>query len=673
VNDSWQAATAFKKYLPILLILGFAFFWRAYRLVEIPPGLTHDEANHGREAIGILNGVWLLYFPLNYGSEPLYSYLVALSMRLFGEGLFALRLVNVYFGLGAVAATYAWARLALGHGVALAAAALLAVSFWPLATSRQALRAGILPFLALLAAIFFWLLVQRVAKGERPGWAWAGFTLAVTATLYTYLAARILWLLFPLFLLYLVLVDRATFRRAWQPVLGALATAAVLVAPMFIYIRLYPEVATRLQMLDGPLQMFRQGDVGPIFKNGATALLAFFWPGYGDHFLAYNIPGRPVLDGITAVFFLIGIAVSLWRWRQPAYAFLLAWFVLGILPSLITGPEANTTRNLAALAPVYLLPAVGFAAVLPPLARRLRTGGSREQPAHFVLAARVWLAGWLIFAGLTTGRDYFARWAEMPEVRAAYQHTMVTALATLDSKAAGPVVLSSVYPGAAHDPSLAMVLLPRHYASLRWVDARYALLLPDSQRAPFILPASTPLHPAFAAFVEVEETVSLRADDLDPFFRRAQLEASGWQVEPAPTMFGDALRLLGARWLASPVPAGGVAELLTLWQVVEPALVGPLVPPAYATEVIFFSHILDESGAIVTQRDSLEAPSWSWQAGDLIVQIHPMYVPPETASGTYQTAVGVYDPHSELRLPAKGANGQVVETRAFVVPLEVDQ
>lgn len=672
MNVNWRAVSSVEKHLPIILILGLAFFLRAYRLLEIPPGLTHDEANHGREAIDILNGIWLLYFPLNYGSEPLYNYLVALAMRLFGEGVLALRLVNVYFGLAAVAAAYAWARHAFSRNEALVGAGLMAVSFWPLATSRQALRAGILPFLTIVAVIFFWLLVQRATRGERPGWAGLGFTLAVTATLYTYLAARVLWLIFPLFLLYLALVHRATFGRAWQPVIGGLVAAAVLVTPMFVYVRLYPEVATRLQMFDGPLQAFRQGDLWPILTNVSGAILAFFGPGYGDHFIAYNIPGRPVLDVITTLFFLIGMAVSLWRWRQPAYAFLLIWFIVGILPSLVTGPEANTTRNLGALAPVYLLPAVGFTAALSLRWRPARPGPGIAWPGRFARSPALLLAGWLLFVGSTTGSDYFLRWAEAAEVRAAYQQTTVTALATLASEPAGPVVFSSVYPGAAHDPSLARVLLPRQFESLRWVDARYALLLPGAQSAPLILPASTPLHPAFAELVGAVATVSLRADDLDPYFRRAYLHAEGWQGDLAPPAnFGDGLHLLGARWLASPVPAGGVAELLTLWEVVEPVLVGPIVPPAYTTEALFFTHVLDDRDTIVTQHDGLDAPSWSWQAGDLIVQVHPLYIPPETAPGTYRTAVGVYDRRSELRLPLKGPNGQVVETRAFVVPLVV--
>ena len=59
-----------KTRLVICLILLLAFALRTYRLTEIPPGLTHDEANHGVEAMGVLDGEFRFYFPRNYGSEP---------------------------------------------------------------------------------------------------------------------------------------------------------------------------------------------------------------------------------------------------------------------------------------------------------------------------------------------------------------------------------------------------------------------------------------------------------------------------------------------------------------------------------------------------------------------------------------------------------------------------
>ncbi|VAW33695.1 hypothetical protein MNBD_CHLOROFLEXI01-2710, partial [hydrothermal vent metagenome] len=150
----------YKHWLPIVAILLLAFGLRLYNLTEIPPGLTHDEANHGREAIGILRGVVLFFFPLNYGSEPLYSYTAAASMWLFGQTLFALRLVNVLFSVATIGLTYLWVRRRFDTTTALLTAVLLAISFWPLASAREALRAGMLPFFMGTAVWFFWLLVE---------------------------------------------------------------------------------------------------------------------------------------------------------------------------------------------------------------------------------------------------------------------------------------------------------------------------------------------------------------------------------------------------------------------------------------------------------------------------------------------------------------------------------
>ena len=41
----------------ILLIL-LACGLRIYAITDIPPGLTHDEANHGREGMEVLDGVY---------------------------------------------------------------------------------------------------------------------------------------------------------------------------------------------------------------------------------------------------------------------------------------------------------------------------------------------------------------------------------------------------------------------------------------------------------------------------------------------------------------------------------------------------------------------------------------------------------------------------------------
>lgn len=654
-----------KKLAPILLVLLLATALRSYRLTEVPPGLTHDEANHGREAIGILDGDLRYYFPLNYGSEPLYSYTVAGSMLLLGENLLALRLVNVVFGVAAVALAYFWARQAFDERTALLTALLMAVSFWPLASSREALRAGMLPFFTAAAVWFFWQIVCGRSAGRRRWVGVLGFALSLVATFHIYLAARVVWLLFPLFLAYLALVHRPTFRRAWRPALLGLVLAGLLVIPMFVYLANNPESQTRLSMLNRPLAQIQAGELGPIFQNAFQALLAFVWSGYGDQFLAYNIPGRPVFTLLTAVFFLLGIAVSLWRWKRPAYAFLLLWFVAGIIPSLVTGPTANTTRNLAALIPTYLLPVVGFLATVEWAAPRLRL------PLRPLLIGGA--SAWLLLVALLTARDYFVRWGEAPEVRSAYQHTLVESVAYLQARetAGTPVIMSTVYPGPAHDASIALVLSGDAAASFAWTDARYALRLPAVETLQALIPASTPPHAAFGRYLRPVESVALRPDDLDPSFTLYEVDRATLPAEGEPLAnFGGAVALLDARWLQPTVPPGETAELLTVWRVLDPSQVGPLHPPADTTETAVFTHVLDEAGQILAQRDALDAPSWDWQAGDLILQVHPVGVPAETAPGSYATIVGVYDPVTgeRLRVVDGAAAG---ESQVSVAPLQV--
>lgn len=697
LNPQTNLRRPLSRLLPFILLFWLAFALRAWQLTAVPPGLTHDEANHGREAIGVLDGELFYFFPLNYGSEPLYSYTVAATMAAVGENLFALRLVNVVFGVFTVALTYAWAVRLLDRRVALLAAVLLAVSFWPLASSREALRAGMLPFFMLAAVWFFWRIIdrrpttadsrQRMSNQRRPAVSGqrsaVAFALSIATTFHIYLAARVTWLLFPLFLLYLALWHRERFRRSWRPILAGLLLAGLLAVPLVLYLRAHPEMQPRLSMLDRPLEQLRAGEWRPLLENAGEAILAFFWPGYGDQFLAYNIPGRPVLDGVTAVFFLFGLLACLWRWRQPIYAFLLLWWGVGIVPSLVTGPTANTTRNLAALPVVYLIAAVGFMAVSSVVARFAKPGLRVSKPRHnwqpiwLVLAAM-----WLVWVSGVSARDYFVRWGQSAEVRGAYQHTLVEALAYLEARDFSdvPFVFSSVYPGPAHDSSIAAVLAAEsdYIQGARWVDARYGLVIPEGGSGYVLVPASTPLHPALLALLQPVDSVTLRPDDLDPGFTvyrllpdAAEALLNGPGQLPQTTDFGAAVRLRYAEWLTPDVRPGGTAELLTAWGVLDPMQVGPLVPPAFATDAVLFTHVLDGNGEILTQRDSLDAPSWAWWPGDVVVQIHQLLVPENTAPGEYQAAVGIYDRMSEVRLAITNPLDIVGETTAVVPSLTI--
>jgi hypothetical protein len=171
----------------------------------------------------------------------------------------------------------------------------------------------------------------------------------------------------------------------------------------------------------------------------------------------------------------------------------------------------------------------------------------------------------------------------------------------------------------------------------------------------------------------IVETQVVRADDLDPTFTLVDVDAeqlSAFALDTAVNL-NNGLTLRHSSWLEPVVTPGETAELLTIWEVTDPTAVGPIVPPTFTSDVVMFTQVLAEDGRPFAQRDSLEAPSWDWQVGDIILQIHPITVPADVVAGSYMTIVGMYDRLSGQRLPVLDEAGQVVDDKVQVPPLKV--
>src|SRR3990167_8581848 len=90
--------------LAVILIL--AFVLRVYRLPEIPPSLSWDEASIGYDAWAItLDGKdqWGNYLPSIFKSfgeykYPMHIYATALAIKVFGLSDFTVRLPSVFMG-----------------------------------------------------------------------------------------------------------------------------------------------------------------------------------------------------------------------------------------------------------------------------------------------------------------------------------------------------------------------------------------------------------------------------------------------------------------------------------------------------------------------------------------------------------------------------------------------
>jgi 4-amino-4-deoxy-L-arabinose transferase-like glycosyltransferase len=675
VEHRWELAA-------LVVILLAAAFLRLHQLGDVPPGLEHDEVTSWQMADGVLQGRFRIYFTESYGHEPIFSYLMALSVATFGPNWLGLRFWAPFLGLFGLAATYALTRRLFDRQGALVAAGLMAVSVWPIFFARLGLRLNLLPPLLCATALALWngLEAPLTADGKLPrqGWRWfllAGVLMAVT--LHTYMASRAAPIFFAGFVAYLALFHRPMLRGRWLAVGMVFLLTAILVTPMTWYILTHPAAEVRTGQVNEPLAQLLQGNPRPVLHNALVVAGMFGFT--GEPYWQVNVPGRPVfVEPVTILLFYGGLLLALWRWRQPRYAFLLIWLLVGLLPSIVTADPPSFPRAFAALPVTFILPGLA--------ARALWARGRRVVPA--VLALIIALN-----AGLTYG-DYFVEWAADSDVRYTFQTGITQAARYLDaSEEATPAVMAGL---SVHDvdPLTLAVSLRRRDLAARWCDTRGALVLPaGAGPIRLLIPGVVPLDPALAnqlarystpperhmldggalAFTlyRIERTDDWRAHVAalsapSAAFTSPEVEflpgdPQGLrQPHPLPANFSDQLDFLGYEWLKEDFVPGGQVALLTYWRTH-----GPLDGQRKA-----FVHLLDAHSGIRGSHDGLDAGLGSLQPGDVIVQLHRFRVAADAQPGEHQVEVGAYDPTSEGRLMVL-QNGRPVADRLLLEAMEV--
>jgi len=611
----------------ILLIAAVMRFWA---LPQFPSGIAHDEVAEVLIAEGILQGHHAVFFPAAYGQEPLFLYLVAIALALFGRHGLALRFVTAAVGLLTVAAAARLARRLFGPHAALATAAGLGVMLWPVFWSRVGLRGMTLPLVLCLGADALWRALQarqRTVHFALIAGCWWGLTA------YTYLASRGVPILYGVFLLYLLFFDRRLVCRRWRELALTLGIALLVASPLILYVSMNKTVQTRVYEVDAPLQALRQGDPGAIVENARR--LAGMFSVRGDPLERNNYPGRPVFpEPLWALLFYGGSVVALRRLRDVRYGFVLIWLGAMLLPTLVTTDAPSFVRALGALPAVMLLPGIGTAWMWQQCLRR----------SKWIRAVCTGILGlaFVLNIGLTI-RDYGMRWPLIPSEQFVWQVDFVDIARWMDSHPVeADVTVAGLSNDTMDDPSLDL-LLRRSDLRVRWVDtgsplgAGGAWVVPRAGGRLFV-PTIVPVNDRLRDYMAEWGATATSHARFTEFVVPPILPAARVQAD-----FEGHVSLIALDVPVQSVAPKATVTLFSVWEAGD----GPHPP------LKVFVHLVDGEGRLWAQHDGLDSPAQFWEPGDRIVQVHTLTLPSAIPPGGYTLRVGLYDRVTLLPYPLR--------------------
>jgi hypothetical protein len=408
---------------------------------------------------------------------------------------------------------------------------------------------------------------------------------------------------------------------------------------LLVYLVSNSGVESRISEVDQPLRALVQGDLKPALENTIKIIAMFGLR--GDPLWRQNVAYLPVFDVVIAVLFTIGLVISLWRWRQERYMFVILWLITSTIPSIVTIDAPSSIRIINALPVLGIFPVIGLEVIH--FFNRLSTVSTRLSP---VLKRNVTIIGLLLLFVWHIGRTWravFYTWPTNDEVQFVWQKALTDAAGYLDQMAdAQPVAIGGWTPDTMDPPTMELTL-KRDDLSLRHFDPGRAVIVPVRGR--LVYPSDLPLHPLLATTLAEHDVYPQPMGSFTVLDTDGSLAGLS-DATPLAT-FGDEISLIGKNVNGN----SDDIDVVLIWRVERLPDDGRRI----------YLHLLDESDDIVVQDDAMGAPAAYWQPGDIIIQRHTIERP--DSAGRYRVLVGIYDPATGLRLLTEdGADSVAVES-----------
>jgi len=359
------------KHLWLILIVLLAAFLRFYNLSSNPPSLNWDEVAIGWNAKTIFHtrrdeyGTKLPLSFQSYGDfkSPLYIYLTAPIVGLFGMNIITVRLLSVIVGILSIVLIYFIAKQLLKpvtfnpQPVALISALLLAISPWHIILSRPAYESNLALFFTLSG---IWLFLKSL---KQPKYFIVS-ALAFVFSFYTYHSPKIFT---PFLLLSLAFIYRKNLlsKKARKWLIISAVLGALLLLPL-IKETFFGKSASRFQAIS--IFYNEQGEKLPLdlplFMQIGKNYLIHYSPAYlfsgSDQMPRLQMEKVGPLLLIQAPFLVLGLIYLFQRHKQQWSKFLFLWIITAGIPAMIGFEVPHPIRSYNLLPVLTIITALGI-------------------------------------------------------------------------------------------------------------------------------------------------------------------------------------------------------------------------------------------------------------------------------------------------------------------------
>lgn len=361
-----------KIYLILLVIMLLGIFWRFLKLADFPVQLNHDEVTQLYDAISVAQtskDVYGNFLPFIFHSvgdfkPPFYTYITGVFYMVFGGGELTIRLPGVLFGILLIPAVFLFTlRLFKNNKIALMAAFFTAVAPFEIFFSRKSFENGAGIFLMILGFSSLLYYFEKKVKVRYLYIASLFFGLAI----YTYFSHAII---IPILLSVFIFIFRQDFHSRKNIILPVLIFLLFFI-PLLILTFTNEDSRNRTQavFVTQDLNLVKEINLG----NRIKATLDFSWNRYLDQFNPMYIFGNgldftnqgPLGVGplllIQLPLVILGIIylVRLGDFNREK-KFILAWILIGMLPSGLTFEPHSPHRSIMVFTMLNVISALGL-------------------------------------------------------------------------------------------------------------------------------------------------------------------------------------------------------------------------------------------------------------------------------------------------------------------------